>query len=122
MRGKAEATGGKLRLDRDAGQRRDQRATLQPFFQSPGRVLFIACFHKKKKRRIEAKCEEAGSIRAPPFPRRLVGEAPQHEIAGSLLGRLFGDQGKGETERHRAIAVGFGPDLMQPPAFELVQG
>ena len=122
LRGKAEAAGGKRRLDLDPGQRRDQRATFQPFFQSPGGIFGSARFDEKKKRGIEAIGDEAGAIRAPPFPRHLVGEAPQHEIAGFMLGRLFGDQRKGETERRRAIAVGFGPDLMQPPAFELVEG
>lgn len=122
LRGKAEAAGGKRRLDLDPGQRRDQRATFQPFFQSPGGILGSARFDEKKKRGIEAIGDETGAIRAPPFPRHLVGEAPQHEIAGFMLGRLFGDQGKGETERRRAITIGFGPDLMQPPAFELAQG
>ena len=120
--GKAEAAGGKRRLDLDPGQRRDQRATFQPFFQSPGGIFGSARFDEKKKRGIEAAGDETGAIRTPPFPRHLVGEAPQHEIAGVMLGRLFGDQGKGETERRRAIAVGCGPDLMQPPALEPAQG
>jgi hypothetical protein len=122
LRGKAEAAGGKRRLDLDPGQRRDQRATFQPFFQSPGGIFGSARFDEKKKRGIEAIGDETGAIRAPPFPRHLVGEAPQHEITGVLLGRLLGNQGKGETERRRAITIGFGPDLMQPPAFEPAQG
>ena len=50
LRGKAEAAGGKRRLDLDPGQRRDQRATFQPFFQSPGGILGSARFDEKKKR------------------------------------------------------------------------
>ena len=96
--------------------------TFQPFFQGPGGVLGSPRLYDEKQRRIEAAGEEAGSIRAPPFPRYLVGEAPQHEIAALVLGRLFGDQGKGETERGRALAVGFGPDFMQSPAFEPAEG
>jgi hypothetical protein len=122
LRGQAEAAGGELGLDLDAGQRRDQRVTFQPFFQSPGGIRFIARLDQKKKRGIEAIGDEAGPIRAPPFPRHLGGEAPQHEIAGVLLGRLLGNQGEGKTERRRVIAIGLGPDLMQPPAFEPAQG
>jgi len=122
LRGKAETAGGQLRLDLDAGQRRDQRAAFQPFLQSPGGVLVGARLHQQKKRRIEAIGHQARSIRAAPFPPDLVGEAPQHEIAGVLLGRLLGDQGKGETERRWAVAIGLRPDLMQPPGFEPAQG
>jgi len=43
-------------------------------------------------------------------------------MAGLVVGRLFGDQGKGETKRGRTIAVGFGPDFMQTHAFEPVEG
>ncbi len=120
--GKAEAAGGKRRLDLDAGQGRDQRATFQPFFQRPGGIFGSARFDEKKKRGIEAAGDETGAIRTPPFPRHLVGEAPQHEITGVLLGRLLGNQGEGKTERRRVVAIGVGPDLMQPPAFEPVQG
>jgi hypothetical protein len=120
LRGKAKAAGDKLRLDLDPGQRRDQRAASQPFFQSPGGILGSARLDQKKQRRIEAAVDEAGSVRAPPFPRHLPGDAPQHEIARFVFGRLFGDYGKSETERRRVIAVGFRPDLMQSAALELV--
>lgn len=119
LRGKAEAAGGQLRLDLDPGQRRDQRAASQPFFQSPGGILGSARLDQKKQRRIEAAGDEARSVRAPPLPRYLTGDAPQHEIAGFVFGRLFGDHGKSETERRRVIAVGFRPDLVQPTALEL---
>ena len=63
-----------------------------------------------------------GPIRRAPFPRGLFGEAPQHEIAArDPLGRLLGDHGQGETERRRAVAIGFGPDAMKPAALQLVQ-
>ena len=116
LRGKAEAAGGQLRLDLDPGQRRDQRAASQPFFQSPGGILGSARLDQKKQRRIEAAGDEAGSIGAPPFPRHLTGDAPQHEIAGFVFGHLLGNHGKSETERRRVIAVGLGPDLMQAAA------
>ena len=122
LRGKAEAARGQLRLDLDPGQRRDQRAASQPFFQSPGGILGSARLDQKKPRRIESAGDEAGSVRAAPFPRHLTGDAPQHEIAGFVFGRLFGDHGKSETERCRVIAVGVRPDLMQPAALELVEG
>jgi hypothetical protein len=96
--------------------------TLQPFLQGPGGVLGSPRLHHEKQRRIEAAGEKAGSISMPPFPRHLAGEAPQHEMAGLVVGRLFGDQGKGETKRGRTIAVGFGPDFMQTHAFEPVEG
>jgi hypothetical protein len=122
LRGQAEAAGDQLRLDLDTGQRRDQRAASQSFFQSPGGILGSARLDQKEQRRIEAAGDEAGSVRAAPFPRHLTGDAPQHEIAGFVLGRLFGDHGKSETERRRVIAVDFRPDLMQPAALELVEG
>ena len=99
LRGKAEAAGGQLRLDLDPGQGRDQRATSQPFFQSPGGILGSARLDQKKQRRIEAAGDKAGSVRAAPFPRHLPGDAPQHEIARFVLGRLFGDYGKSDPDR-----------------------
>ncbi len=123
LRGKAETARDKRRLDLDLRQRHDQRAAFQSFFQSPGGVCGIARLHEEKKGGVEAEHEEARPIRAPPFPRHLIGEAPQHQIAAlNLLGRLLGDQGKRKTERRRAVAVGFGPDLMKTPAFQLAQG
>ena len=122
MRGKTEPARGERRLDLDLGKSRDQRAAFQSFFQGPSGVPGIACLHHEKKRGVEAEHEQARSIRTSPFPRGLMGEAPQHEIAAcDLPGRLFGDQGKGETERRRAIAVGFGPNLMESPVFQLAE-
>lgn len=52
--GKAETARHQLCLDLDPGECRDQRATLQAFFQSPGCVVGISGHHDEKKRRIEA--------------------------------------------------------------------
>lgn len=52
--GEAETAGHKRGLDLDPGERRDQRATLQTFFESPGRVVFIPGHHDENKRGIEA--------------------------------------------------------------------
>jgi len=123
LRGKTEATGRKRRLDLGLGKRCDQRTTLQPFFQSPGCVVFIPGHYDESKSRVEAGGDETRSIGASPFKRGLLGEAPQHEIpALHPLSGLFGDHRKGEAERRGSIAVGFRPDLMQPAALELVEG
>jgi hypothetical protein len=123
LRGKTETARDKRRLALDLHQRCDQRAAFQSFFQGPGGICGIARLHQEKKGGVEAEAEKAGSIRAAPFPRHLIGEAPQHQIAAlNLLGRLLGNQGKRKTERRRAVAVGFGPDLMKTPAFQLAQG
>ena len=109
LRGKTETACGERRLDLDLGKSRDQRAAFQSFLQGPGGVPGIACLHYEKKRGVEAEREKAWPIRAAPFPGGLIGEAPQHEItAGDGLGRLLGDQGQGETECRRAVAVGLG--------------
>jgi hypothetical protein len=51
----------------------------------------------------------------------VIGEAPQHEIpACGPLGRVLGDQGQGETERRRVVAVGFGSEAVKPAAPEFV--
>jgi hypothetical protein len=116
LRGQAEAARGERRLDLDRGQRRDQRAALQPFFQGPGGGCGIARLDDEEKRRVEAVSEEARSIRTPPFARGLPGEAPQYEVAvPHPLDRRFGDNRKGEAKRRGAVAIGDRPDLMQPP-------
>lgn len=122
MRGKAEPASHQRRLDLGLGKGRDQRTAFQSFFQGPGGIPGIACLHQQKKRGVEAEHEEARSIRTSPFPCGLFGEAPQHEIpARDPLGRVLGDQGQGETERRRALAVGFGPKAMKAAALQLVQ-
>jgi hypothetical protein len=119
LRGQTKPARHKRRLDLDLGKCRDQGAAPQPFFQGPGGVLGVARLDQKKERRVEAKSEEARSIRTPPFPRGLSGKAPQHQIAAlDVLGH--GDQGQGEAERCRVVAVGFGPDLMESPAPEMM--
>ena len=54
-----------------------------------------------------------------PFPRRLPGEAPQHEIlVRSGFGGRLRDRRKGEGKRCGMIAIGLGLDLVQPPALQ----
>ena len=123
LRGKTETAGRKRRLDLDLGKRRDQRATLQPFFQSPGRVVFIPGHHHERKSGVEAGGDETRSIGASPFKRGLLGEAPQQEIpAHPLRRRLFGDDGKGESKRGRLIAISFRLDLVKSASFEFAKG
>jgi len=119
LRGKAETARGERRFDLGRSKSRDQRAALQPFFQSPGGAIFVACFDDEKGGRVKAESEEAWSIRAPPFARGFLGETPQHKLAlCHRLGRLPGDHRKGETKRRGVIAIGLSPDLVQPPALE----
>ena len=123
LRGKTEAAGRKRRLDLDLGKCCDQRATLQPFFQSPGCVVFIPGHYDESKSGVEAGGDETRSIGASPLKRGLLGEAPQHEIpAHPLRRRLFGDNGKGESKRGRLIAVSFRLDLVKPASLQLVEG
>ena len=49
LRSKTEAAGRKLCLDFDPGKCRDQRAALQSFFESPGRVVVIFGHHDEGK-------------------------------------------------------------------------
>ena len=122
LRGKAETAGGERRLDLGLRQGGPQHPALQPFFQGPGGVLDRSGLDDEKQRRVEAEGTQARPIRASPFPRGALGEAPQHEIPGARpLDRLLGNHGKGKTERRGAIAVGFGPQLMQPSALEPAQ-
>lgn len=54
LSGKAEAARHERGLDLDSGKRGDQRAALQTFFQSPGRVVFVPCQHDEKESGVEA--------------------------------------------------------------------
>lgn len=99
LRGEAETARHKRRLDLDRGERRNQRAALQTFFESPGRVVFVPDHHDEKKSGVEARSDEPRSIRASPFPRGMPGQAPQNEIAGRVPRHgLLGDDGKGESK------------------------
>jgi hypothetical protein len=121
LRGKAKTARGKRGINLDCGKRRDQRAALQPFFQSPSGPIGAAGFDDEKKGGIDAEREQARSIRASPFARGLPGQAPQQEFA--LRGGracLLGDRRQGESERRGIIAIGLRPDLVQPRALELV--
>lgn len=122
MRRKAEAAGHQLCLDLGCGERGDQRAALQTFFESPGRVGFILDHHDEKKSRVETESHEPRSVRTSPFPRGMPCQAPQNEVAGRVRRRrLLGDDGEGESKRGRLIAVGLRLDLMQPAALQLVE-
>ena len=117
LRGEAETARGKRRIDLDGGKGGDQRATLQAFFQGPGAAIRAACLDDEKESRVDAKRQEPGAVRASPFARGGMGQAPQHEFAfGDGRACLLGDRRKGESERRRVIAIGLGPDLVQPPA------
>lgn len=122
LRREAETARHQLCLNLDRGERRDQRAALQAFLESPGRVGFIPDHHDEKESGVEAGSHEPRSVRASPFPRGMPCQAPQNEIAGRVpRRRLAGDDGKGESERGRFIAIGLRLDLMQPATFELAQ-
>jgi hypothetical protein len=122
LRGEAETARRERGLDLDSGKRCDQRAALQTFFESPGRVGFIPDHHDKKKSGVEAVSDEPRSVRAAPFPCGMPGQAPQDEVAGRVpRRRLLGDDGKGESKRGRLIAVTLGLDLMYPAFFEFAQ-
>lgn len=54
LSGKTEAARHERRLDFGRGKCCDQRATLQTFFQSPGRIVFIPGQHDEKKSGVEA--------------------------------------------------------------------
>jgi len=67
----------------------------------------------EKEGRVEAKSQEAGPVRAPPFARGVCGEAPQDKRLRLLSPRqALPDHGKGEAERRRRIAVSGGLDLV----------
>ena len=113
LRGEAETARHERGLDLDGGECCDQRAALQTFFESPGRVGFIPDHHDEKKSGVEAISDEPRSIRAAPFPRGLPRQAPQNEVAGRVpRRRLLGDDGKGESKRGRLVAVTLRLDLM----------
>jgi hypothetical protein len=55
--------------------------------------------------------------------RGLLCQAPQHEVTvPHLPDRRFGDNRKGEAKRRGVVAIGEGPDLMQSPTLQLMQG
>jgi hypothetical protein len=76
LRSEAETARRERGLDLDGGECRDQRAALQTFFQSPGRVGFIPDHHDEEKSGVEAISDEPRSIRAAPFPRGMPRQAP----------------------------------------------
>ena len=61
-----------------------KRPALQPFFQRPGGVLRMAGLDDEKEGRVEAEAHEPGSVRAPPFARGALRQAPQHEPGGCI--------------------------------------
>jgi hypothetical protein len=123
LRRKAETAGSERLLDLGLRQGCAQRPALQSFFQGPGGVFQRPRLDDEKQRGVEAEGAQARPIRPSPFARGALGEAPQHEIPGApSLGRVLGDHGKGETERSGAIAIGFRPQFVQPPAFQPVEG
>lgn len=121
LRGKAEAAGGKLSLELGLTESGDERAALQPLFQRPGGVLRRPCLDDEQKRGIEALSDEARAVRATPFARGGLSEAPEHEVPASPLSRAVSDRGKGEGERCRGVAVGGRLDLVQSRLPELVE-
>jgi hypothetical protein len=122
LRGETETAGGELCLDLDLRERGDQRPALKPLFQSPGGVLRGPRLDDENKRGVEAECAKARSVRAPPFTRGVLREAPQHEAATLGSRRLRGDHGKGEGKGGWPVAVGGRLDLVESPLLEPMQG
>ena len=122
MRGKAESSGGKLGQAFGLSERGDEGETFKPFFERPGRVLHRPCLDDEEACWIEAKSDEAWSVRVAPFARGVLGEAPEQEVPAPPLGQDFSDRGEGKAERGRGVAVGGAPDLVQPRLRELGQG
>jgi hypothetical protein len=57
-----------------------------------------------------------------PFACGLLGEAPEQELPAPPPAHCLSDQGKGESERGRGVAVGGGLDLVQPRLDKPLQG
>jgi hypothetical protein len=124
LRGETETARGERRFDFDRGERRNQRAALQAFFQSPGGAVGVGGFGDKKQSGIEAEGAQARAVRISPFARALPGQTPQHEIAFRGVpgpGDLSGDRREGEGKGRGVIPIGLGPDLVQSPVFEPVE-
>lgn len=116
LRGKAETAGGELCLDLGLSQARDERTTLQAFFQSPGRFFGGAGLDNEKARRVEAGAQKARAVRPPPFLACGSRQAPQHEPAMCLHG--FGDHRQDEAKGRRRIAIGMRLDLVEAALLE----
>ena len=119
LRGKAEAAPGKLFPDLGLPKCCDERPALKPLFQRPGGILRRPGLDDEETRGVEAVGDEARPVRAPPFARRVLGQAPEHEIAPRGPGRVLSDRGEGEGESARGVAVGGRLDLVQPCLLQL---
>lgn len=120
LRGKAEAAGGQRCLYLALGEARGERAALQAFFQGPGALLGGPRLDNEKARWVEAGAQETGTVRAPPFPRLSLGQAPQHEPAAVCQG--FGNDRQGEAESRRGVAIGMWLDLVEAALVERGEG
>jgi hypothetical protein len=121
LRGKAKAARDERRFDLDLRERCDERPALQPLFKRPGGILCRPRLDDEKERGVEAEPRKSGPVRSPPLMRRIFGEAPQDEAPALGLRGSFGDCGKGEGKRGRAIAIGGGLDLVEPALLELME-
>ena len=114
LRGKAEAAARELFPDLGLAKRGDERPALQPLFERPGGVLRRPGLDDEETGGVEALGDEARPVRAPPFSRDALGQAPEHEIAAPGPARALSECGKGKGESGGAVAVGRRLDLVQP--------
>lgn len=121
MGGKTEAAGGERCLDVDLAEAGDEGTAFQSFFERPGGVSGRSRLDNKKSRWVEAGAQETGPVRPSPFPRRLSGQAPQHEAARmhacACLDRL-GDHGQGEAKSRGGVAVGLRLEFVEAALLE----
>ncbi len=122
LRGKAEAAARELFPDLGLAKRGDERPALQPLFQRPGGVLRRPGLDDEETGGVEALGDEARPVRAPPFARDALGQAPENEIAAPGPARALSECGKGKGESGGGVAIGGRLDLVQPCLKEPVEG
>jgi hypothetical protein len=81
--GKTKPPGGKLGQAFRLSECGAKGQALQPLFERPGGVLHRPCLDDEETRRVQTESDEARSIRASPFARNVLGEAPDHELAAN---------------------------------------
>ena len=122
MRCKTQAAARELFPDLGLAKRGDERPALQPLFECPGGILRRPGLDDEETGGVEALGDEARPVRAPPFERNALGQAPEHEIAMPRLAIALSECGKGKGESSRDIMVGGRLDLVQPCLPEPVEG
>jgi len=118
--GKAEAAGGKRRLDLQLGEAPGERAALQAFFQGPGAFFVGTRLDDEEAGGVETGAQKARPVGAAPFLACGPRQAPQHEPA--TICQSLGDDRQDEAEACGRVAISVRLDLVEPALAQGGQG